>query len=235
MKFLLLLDDTYSNQQFIDHVKGRLSKLENAELCVCILHDSKFVDSDTQILLTILMKEKQRCPIIVDPKVAKFYPEILKLQESVVLFNHETMIARDSDEYSLFTEALAAAHGARIDYIDKNFHDIENDKHLTVVDIASHYVSDDYFIHMSKIYNLEHKRYPTLLLPRCVINDATSEEELVSFYENRNEYVMQAGLVTSKHSDRNYDNPIQFDDIMIHSFGLMKHIIASKPLFNKKV
>lgn len=234
MKFLLLLDDTYSNQQFIDHVKGRLSKLENVELGVCLLHDSKAIDSDTQILLTILMKEKHRCPIIVDPKVAKFYPEILKLQESTVLFKHETMIARDSDEYSLFTEALAAAHGARIDYIDKNFHDLENDKHLTVVDISTHYASDDYFEHMSKIYNLEHKRYPTLLLPRCVINDASNESDLISFYENRNEYIIQAGLLSSKISDVNYSN-MQFDDIMIHSFGLMKHVIASHPLFNKKV
>lgn len=234
MKFLLLLDDTYSDQHFIDHVKGRLAKLENVELGICLIHNSKAIDSDTQILLTILMKEKHRCPIIVDPKVAKFYPEILKLQESTVLFKHETMIARDSDEYALFTEAIAASHGARIDYIDKSFHDLENDKLLTVVDISTHYASDDYFEHMSKIYNLEHKRYPTLLLPRCVIDDATSEEELISFYENRNEYVIQAGFVSSKISDMKYEN-MQFDDIIIHSFGLMKHMIASHPLFNKKV
>lgn len=226
MRFILIIDDTYSGREIIDAIRLRTTNNEQIQnKCVLdtyIIHNSLPLDSDTKILLQMLMKEKHRAPVIVDAKVAKFYPEILKMQQSVVMFMHETDITRDPDEYNLFNEAIAASHGARIDYVHGEFHESENDKHLSVVDIAEHMITPEYYVYLSQIYKAEHEKYPFILLPRCVHNDANYESELIELFDSRNEYVAQVGLASSKVSDNTYDDiklNAEHCDTAIHFFG----------------
>lgn len=242
MKFVLIVDNTTTNQSFLNAVYQKITSLQehcdDVIIDTFIIHNGKPLDSDTQLLLEILGNEKQRCPLLVDSKTAKFFPEILKLQTSIVIFEHEQNRNLEVNEYNTFNETIAASHGARIDYIDTVFHDMENNKSLSVVDIQKHLATFEYYVYLAKIYEREHAHYPCILLPCSVQQECKNSSELIKAFEKRLEHHSEIGWQTTAPKEQFDDvDKILHDccDIAIHSLTDGRLQVKQQPLHIKKV
>lgn len=241
MKFIFIVDNTTTNQTFVNAVKEKIENVNkecsNVYLDMYVLHEGKSLDSDTSLLIKVLSNEKQRCPLIVDAKTAKYFPEILRLQSSIVMFEHETNRNIDVNEYNSFNETLAAAHGSRIDYIDKEFHDMENNKSLSVIDIQKHLATWEYYIYLAKIFYHEHKHYPSILLSRSIQQECKSKDELVIAFEHRYEGKQISWNTTApkeEYDDVDYINTYCID-IAIHSLSDRRLNNKNEPFHLKNV
>lgn len=242
MKFVLLIDSTYSSNEFIEKIKHKISSV--AEECAhvtlhtYILHEGQALDTDTSLLLKILSSEPERTPVIMDAKTAKYFPEIVKLQSSIVVFAHEDNLTLDIDECHPYNAKIAISHGGRIDYLNKDYHDKENDKQLNVVQIHKYIATHEYYVYLAKVFFHEHNHFPLLLLPRHVQLKCTSKEELLKEFNNRNFYQDKTNWVTTEHGlEYNEEEILSLcQDIAIHHLNderLSKHNEAKNIIFKK--
>lgn len=196
MYFTVIVDSTYTNQKTLDIIKQKIINigLPNIKIDVYIIHDTKPMDLDTDLAIRILMNEINRTPVICDAKVAKFYPEIVKNQTTIVMLNHETNLSIDINEYNLFNENAVIHNGARFDYIDKEYHDLENEKMLNVIDIDNHVATCEYYTYLAKMFYYEHNFHPLLLIPRCRQKLAKSESDIISIFNDRHKLIQYIGM-----------------------------------------
>lgn len=225
MKFVLLIDNTFSDKTFIEQVEQKLSSVadecSHVSLHTYILHEGKALDSDTELLITMLLNEPERTPVILDAKCAKYYPEILKLQSSIVMFEHEENLSADINEYNVFNSKIAISHGARVDYINQNFHDTDNDKQLNVVDIVKYIATHEYYVYLAKVFYHEHNKFPILILPRYCQLECKTVEDIQKKFEIRQFYKDKANWTTTEIGcEFNEDDVLNTCvDIAIHSLS----------------
>lgn len=242
MKYVLLIDSTYSTHHFIEQVELKLRNVidecGHVSIHTYILNEGKPLDSDTELLLNILMNESERTPVILDAKTAKYFPEILKMQSSVVMFDHEENFNAEISEYNVFNSKIAISHGARVDYLDKNFHDSDNDKQLSVVDMSKYIATYEYYVYLAKVFYHEHNKYPILLLPRYIQAECSNVEDLISVFDDRGFYRDKVNWTTTR-VGKEYDEMEVLSncaDIAIHSLSDSRLVEKSRPTFiNKKV
>lgn len=225
MKFVLLVDNTFSNKLFIEQIELKLSYIvdecSHVSLQTYVLHEGKALDSDTELLITMLLNEPERTPVILDAKCAKYYPEILKLQTSIVMFEHEENLNAEINEYNVFNSKIAISHGARIDYINHNFHDTDNDKQLNVVDIVKYIATHEYYVYLAKVFYHEHNKFPILILPRYCQLECKSLEDIQKRFEDRQFYKDKSNWTTTELGQEFDEDEVMNTcvDIAIHSLS----------------
>lgn len=225
MKFILLIDNTYSNKSFIDRVEEKINTIsdecQHVSLHTYILHEGKPLESDTELLINVLLNEHERTPVILDAKTAKYYPEILKNQSSIVMFEHEENLNQEINEFNVFNSKLAIAHGARIDYLNKNFHDTDNDKQLSVIDMLKYIATYEYYVYLAKVFFHEHNKFPIIVLPRYCQLECKNIDDLKSKFDNRTYFKDKMNWTTSEHGiEFNEDDVLNTcTDIAIHTLS----------------
>lgn len=232
MKFVLLVDNTFSNKTFIEQIEQKISSVSDecshVSLQTYVLHEGKALDSDTELLITMLLNEPERTPVILDAKCAKYFPEILKLQSSIVMFEHEENLNAELNEYNVFNSKVAISHGARIDYLNRNFHDTDNDKQMNVVDIVKYIATYEYYVYLAKVFYHEHNKFPVLILPRYCQLECKTLQDIQTKFENRQFFRDKTNWTTSETGFEFNEEEVMNScvDIAIHSFSdqrLAKH------------
>ena len=225
MKFVLLVDNTFSDKGFIEQIEQKISAVSDecshVTLQTYIIHDGKALDSDTELLITMLLNESERTPVILDAKCAKYFPEILKLQSSIVMFEHEENLSAEINEYNVFNSKIAISHGARIDYLNKNFHDTDNDKQLNVVDIVKYIATHEYYVYLAKVFYHEHNKFPILILPRYCQLECKNVDDIKVAFDNRQFYKDKTNWTTTELGIEFNEDEIMNScvDIAIHSLS----------------
>ena len=198
MKFIIILDNK-SNPTLLDKITSRIKQNINdndISFDVFILKDSIPIDSDSNILINILINESFRAPIIMDYEIAKHYPEIIK--------NQHTIIALDDSKINENILESLISTSAGID----NF-GLENvaktTGKLSVIDLSKFYISEDYYVHLYKIYKNEYLTYPTILLSRDTITKCNGNfDKLVGFFNDRNNNTETIGWKNTNTKNKSY-------------------------------
>lgn len=181
MRFTIILDST-SSPKLLDSIKRRVSNwVGNNPITfdVYILHNGISIDSDSNLLISVLSNEKQRSPVIMDMTCAKLYPEIIKFQETIISINNDNI-----DVISDIENMLSI--GALFDVFDES----NNSKmicNMMVIDIDKYFIDPAYYSHLYHTYKNEHIKFPVSLLSReSIIQCKGNWQQLVEFFEDRN-------------------------------------------------
>lgn len=215
MNPILIIDKTLSDRYYVQSVKDKLKKwFDNVD--VYILNNGCACDSDTHILLKILITDEDRCFVILDEKVARLYPEIIKKQKSVVMFKRETIKTHEVSEHS-YSESIAILHSGTIDYIDLDFKEIENDKFFDILGI-SNYIATEKYYEDAKTYIKEVSRlYPCLFLSKSCHHGCNDMKSLKLRFQYRNKWIIVPSVSNDGVSFDYNEKDAEFIDSAIHS------------------
>lgn len=148
------------------------SKIPSSVKILPIALDSKFtLDKRYSELISLIKTEDKFTVVFYDDIVSSVFPELLKFQESIVIFKHRNH-TDDTDQITYFTEPLCIQHGARFDYLNEAIQ-LKQPK-LSILELDRYKIDNEEYKKMFKRYEGQK------LLKRFSELDAKSRSEDVS-------------------------------------------------------
>lgn len=186
MAHFIYLRDLSRGKDYESFVKKCIIKYDKKSTYSVHLFDKhKPIDADTEILLQILTKERNRFPVFLDAFIANSHPEILQSQSSIVILPHQQNF-ETFNEFCPFNESLCAQHSAYFAYENDEYVDINNTKNLRIIDVNSFKLDKTSFERICKNHEEEQHKFPVKYLSRYDISVCEGDvNELKRCIENR--------------------------------------------------